>query len=111
MEPDRRLVEDVAHTAQIRAELRREPDTLGFAPRKGRRGAVEGEIRQTDLVEKDEPALQLRQYVARDLGLASGERDLLEERAERGDRQRGQLGDRLPAIAHRARFAIQALPV
>ena len=41
MQADGRLVEDVADAAQVRAELRREPDALRFAAGERRRGAVE----------------------------------------------------------------------
>src|SRR5262245_57858262 len=39
MQADRRLVEDVADAAQVRAELCREPDALRFAAGERRRGA------------------------------------------------------------------------
>ena len=57
MQPDRRLVEDVADAAQVRAELRREPDPLRLAARERRRRAVEREVAQTDEIEEAEPAL------------------------------------------------------
>ena len=49
VQADGRLVEDVAHPAQVRAELRGEADPLGFAAAQRRRRAVEREVRQPDL--------------------------------------------------------------
>ena len=41
VEPDRRLVEDVEHADELRADLRREPEPLRLAARERRRRAVE----------------------------------------------------------------------
>ena len=67
MQADGRLVEDVAHAAQIRAELRGQPDALRFAAGQRRRRAVERQIRQTDLAQEAKPRAQLREQIARDL--------------------------------------------
>src|SRR5690606_23053158 len=74
VQADRGLVEDVAHAAQIGAELGREAYTLRLAARERRRCAVERQIRQTHLFEEAETALELGQDVAGDLGLAARER-------------------------------------
>ena len=50
VQADRRLVEDVAHAAQVGAELRREPDALRLAARERRRGAVEREVAEPDFL-------------------------------------------------------------
>src|SRR5439155_222108 len=54
MEPDGGLVEDVAHAAQVRAELRGEPDALPLAPRERVGAPVEGQVREPDLGEEAE---------------------------------------------------------
>ena len=69
VQADGRLVEDVAHAAQVGAELRREPDALRLAAGERGRGAVEREIAEADLAQEGEARFQLRDEVARDLAL------------------------------------------
>ena len=90
MQADRRLVEDVADAAQVRAELRREPDALRLAARQRRRRAVEREVAQPDEIEEAEPALELGQHVARDLALALLE---LQPRSARAPRRTESAAD------------------
>ena len=82
VQADRRLVEDVADAAQIRAELRGEPDALRFAARQRRRRAIERQITQADEIEKTEPADELRHDVARDLAFARPSFSFLNETSE-----------------------------
>ena len=49
VEADRRLVEDVEHADQARADLRGEPDALPLAARQRGRRAVEGQVLEPDL--------------------------------------------------------------
>src|SRR5690606_10032767 len=81
VQADRRLVEHVANTAQIRTELRRETNALRLAARERGRRAVEREIAEPHEIEKPEPADALGPHVARDLGIARGQLELLELRA------------------------------
>ena len=55
MQSDGRLIEDVAHAAQIRAQLCRKADALRLAAGKGGRGAIEAEIAKPDLIEERQP--------------------------------------------------------
>ncbi len=66
VQADGRLVEDVAHAAQVGAELRREADALRLAARERRRRAVERQVAEPDLAEEAEPRLQLGDDVSRD---------------------------------------------
>ena len=52
MEADRRLVEDVEHTDELRADLRREPKPLCLAAGQRRTRAVEVQVADTDVVEE-----------------------------------------------------------
>ena len=52
---DRRFVEDIHHAGQSAADLARQADPLDFAPRKGRRGAAERQVIETDIAQKTEP--------------------------------------------------------
>ncbi len=72
MQADCGLVQDVAHAAQVRTELRGEADALRLAAGKRRRRAIERKVGEADLAEERETRAQLRDDVTRDLGLAAG---------------------------------------
>ena len=74
VEAHRRLVADVEHAHQRRADLRRQPDALPLATRQRRRGAVEREVVEADVREEREAVGDLLQDLARDLALARAER-------------------------------------
>ena len=59
VEPDRRLVEDVEHADELRADLRREPQPLRLAAGERRGRTVEREIADADVVEEREPLADL----------------------------------------------------
>ncbi len=107
VQADGRLVEDVAHAAQVRAELRREADALRLAAGERGRGALEGEIAEADFVKETQARFQFGDEVARDLGFAPAGFEFAEECAQLRHRQRDQLGDRAPAVAHRERFRVE----
>ena len=71
VQADGRLVEDVAHAAQVGAELRREADALRLAAGERRRRAVERQVAQADLLEEAEARLQLGDDVAGDLAFTA----------------------------------------
>ena len=73
MQADGRLIEDVEHAAQARADLRGEADALAFAA--GERGgvAVEREIAEADGVEEFEAFDDLAAEAVGDEGFARGE--------------------------------------
>ena len=108
VQADGGFVEDVAHAAQIGAELCGESDALRLAARKRRRSAIEREIAETDVVEKGKPRSELREDVASDLGLAPAKLQLRDESRGLTDRQPRQLGDRPAAHAHRERLGLEA---
>ena len=66
VQADGRLVEDVAHAAQVGAELRRQPDALRLAARERRRRAVERQVAEADLLQEVEAAVQFGDEVAGD---------------------------------------------
>ena len=80
MQADGGFVEHVAHTLQIGAELRREPDALRLAARQRGRRAVQRQIAQADALQEGHARLDLGHEVARDLGLALGQAQLVHER-------------------------------
>ena len=78
VQADRRLVEDVEHAHQARADLRRQPDALRLAARQRRRGAVERQVAEADVVEEAQALVDLAQHQPRDLALGVGQLERLE---------------------------------
>src|SRR5712692_8829280 len=66
VQSDGRLVEDVAHAAQVGAELCREADALRLASRERWRRAVERQVAEAHFAEEAEPRTKLADDVARD---------------------------------------------
>ena len=83
VEPDRRLVEDVEHADELRADLRREPEALRLAARERPRRAVEVQVADADVVEERQPLADLLQDASPDQLLGRRQLELVEE-AERG---------------------------
>ena len=83
VQPDRRLVEDVEHADELRADLRREPDPLRLAAGERRRRAVELEVADADVVEERQPRADLLQDPLADQPLGLGQLELLHERGSR----------------------------
>src|SRR5438270_10360612 len=111
MQPDRRFIEDVTHAAQVRAELRGEPDTLRLAARERRRRAIEREITEAYLFQERQARGDLRQDVACDLGVAAAQFEFVEETLRRFDRQCRKLGDGAILEAHRERGRVESIAV
>ena len=59
VEPDRRLVEDVEHADELRADLRREAQALRLAAGQRRRRAVELQVADADVVQERQPLADL----------------------------------------------------
>ena len=55
MQSDRRLIQHIQHAAQLRANLRRQPNALAFAAAQRRRRAVERDVAQPDGVQEAQP--------------------------------------------------------
>ena len=70
VQPDRRLIEDVEHAHQARADLGRQPDSLRLASGECAARAVEGEVVEPHVDEEAEPGADLLEDLARDLVLA-----------------------------------------
>src|SRR4029078_11405935 len=79
------LVEDVAHAAQVGAELRGEPDALRLPARERGRTAVERQLAHPPRLEEAQARGELGEDVARDLLLAPRHRELVEEPVRRRD--------------------------
>ena len=91
MQPDRRLVEDVEHAHESRADLRRQPNALRFATRQRLRRAAEREIVEADVDEKAQTLAHFLQDRPRDLGVEP-RTTVLAERNRLEERQRSVIG-------------------
>ena len=111
MQADGRLVEDVAHAAQVGTQLRREADALRLATRECRRRAVERQVAEADLFEEAEARAQFGEQVARDLLVAARELHVLHDCADLAYRQRGEIRDRAVVVTHGEGLGVQALAV
>ena len=73
VQADRRLVEDVEHADQRRADLGREPDPLRLAAAQRGRGPLHRQVADADVVEEAQPLLDLAQDQPRDRAVGVGE--------------------------------------
>ena len=108
VQPNGRLVENVQHAHQRRADLRRQPDALRLAARQRRRGAIEREVLQPDVDQEVQSVGDLAQDALGDRLLARRQRQLGEELVRIADRQPRELMDRQVADFDEAGFFAQA---
>ena len=112
VESDRRLVEDVEHADELRADLRREPDALRLAARERARGAVERQVADADVVQERQPLADLLDDPARRSAPPSvGQLELLEELERAGDRQLRELVDAVPPTVTASTSGLSRAPL
>ena len=92
VQSDRRLVEDVEHADEPRADLRRETNALRLAAGERFGRAAEREVVEADVDEEAQPLAHFLENRAGDLGIEPGlavaaHRNALEERERLGDRR------------------------
>src|SRR5258706_6617315 len=104
MQPDGRLIEDVADAAQVRAELRREANALRLATRERRRRAVERQIAESHLAQEAQARAELGDQIARDVALAARELELRQALLQHRHRQAAEGGEVLALPQHGARL-------
>ena len=109
VQADRRLVEDIEHPGQPRADLRGEPDALALAARERARGARQGQVFEPDILQKAEALVDLLQDALGDLALARRQLrvDPGEPGAGLGDRQSRDLADVLAGDLDRERLGLE----
>ncbi len=66
VQADRRFVEDVEHADQAAADLPGQPNSLRFAARERRGGAIERQIFEPDVDQKPEPAANFLEHFGGD---------------------------------------------
>ena len=108
VQADRRLVQDVEHAHQRRADLRGQPDALRLASRQRRGRPLERQIAHADVVEEAQPLVDLAQDQPGDLALGVRQLQLLQplDRAPRGHAR--ELVD--PEAAHLDRQRLRPQP-
>ena len=111
MQADGGFVEDVAHAAQVGAELRRQADALRLAARQRGRGAVQRQVAEAHVLQEGEAAADLAHQVAGDVGLALVQCQVGEEAGRPVHRLRRELVQAEVAEAHRARHRVEARAV
>ena len=100
VQTDRRLVEHVEHTGEVRADLRRQADALPFAARQRGGAASEGEIADADVVQEPHAVLDFAQDPFGDDRLTVGEPQRLERGERVGDRELHVVRDVVPLYPH-----------
>ena len=112
MQADRRLVEDVEHADQPRADLRRQTNALRLAAGQRFGRATQREIVEPDVDEKTQPLAhfledRVRRSPDRARARRRAEPECLEERQRVGDRQLDDLADVPPCTVTDERFALE----
>src|SRR5262249_47783039 len=108
VEADGGLVEDVADTTQIRAELRRQANALAFATGQGVRAAVQPEIAEPDLLEEEEARSDLTQRSLHDRAVSCAEAKPGDGTCRLADREAGEVGEPEALDADRAGARVQS---
>ena len=107
VQADRRLVEDVEHADELRADLRREPQALRLAAGEGRRRAVEVQVADADVVEERQPLADLLDDAHADQLLGLGQVEPVEELERARDREPRELVDVLAADGDREHLGLE----
>ncbi len=120
MQADRRLVENVEHADQPAADLPGQANPLRLAAGKRRRGALERQIIEADVLQKAEPAADFLEHFGGDQLLVAFQLELGEEFDRVRHGQRTHFGQRFAAAVcklragrrdlHRAGLRIEPLP-
>ena len=97
VQTDARLVEDVEHADERRADLRGEADALRLAARERRRGALQREVAHPDVVQEAQPLRDLPDDAVADEALRLAQRQPAEEAERLAHAEERELVDVEPA--------------
>ncbi len=113
VQADRRLVEDVEHPGQPRADLRGETDALALAARQRAGGTRQGQVFEPDVAQEAESLIDLAQDAPGDFGLLGRETlvDLGKPVGGSIDGHVGDFADVPPADLDRQGFGFEAMPL
>src|SRR5215813_488008 len=107
METYARLVEDVEHADQARADLGGEADALPLTARQRRCRAVEGEVLEPHVGEEAQPLADLLEDAAGDLRVTLGQGEGVEKLARRLDGEVDHIGNGAAGDLHGQRLRAQ----
>ena len=79
VQADGRLVQNIQHTHEGRADLRGQPDALALAAGEGACLPAQGQVGQAHALQKGQAGADLLQDLLGDLGLGLGQRELVDE--------------------------------
>ena len=108
VEPDGRLVEDVEHPHQARADLGGQPDALPLAARQRGRRPVQGQVLEADVDEEAQALADLLEHAPGDGRVALGERQLVEDPAGVAHAEAHHVGDGAPGDLEPERLRAEA---
>ena len=97
VQADGRLVENIQHAHERRADLRCKPDALALAAGQRCRRARERQVLQTDTLQKMQPRAHLAQDAVGNFGVLLAQGELVQKRQLLRDRQRRELRNVQPA--------------
>src|SRR4051794_4828590 len=100
MQPDRRLVEHVKDSPQIRSELRGEPNSLRLATTQGFRRPAQRQITQADVLHEFEALQNFRNEIIRDRLLVAAKTKLPDELRRFAGRESSEIIDGLTLQPH-----------
>ena len=107
VQADRWLVEDVHHAHEPRADLAREPDALRFAAGERLGAAIERQVVEPHVDQEPQAVRDLAHEPPGDLAAPAFHPQLAEIAQRLGDRQRGDLRQRVPADVDVARRLVE----
>ena len=108
MQTDRRFVENVENSAQIRTELGGQPDSLRFAATKRIRGAIEGQIISPTWQRKRRRCWYFSKDICSDFLFASLKLELANDLERLAGGSAGDAGDGLPLKKDAARGCVDS---
>ena len=110
VQADRRLVQHITDAAEIRSQLRGQPNALRLAAAQGGSAPVQRQVSQAHIPQETQPGKNLRNDVTGDSALACRQLQGLKTFPCLVDRQRGERVDPLPRKAHGQGFGPQPPP-
>ena len=111
MKTDRRLIQNIEHAHEARADLRCQTDALGFTTGERRRGAIERQIVEADIDQKTQTLQDFLDNATADKLLALGELQTLKKLERLAARQAADLINGLAAHGDGKHLGTQASTV
>ena len=111
MQANRGFVQHITDALQIAAQLCGQANALCLAATEGGRATVQGQVAQTDLLQKLQAAANFRHQVARDVGFAATQLQGLGPGADVGHTQARQVCNADAGKFHGARGTVEARAV